>query len=537
MTVIQQLPLVLVADDEIHTTVMLQRLFEREGFRVETVNNGTAALDAARRLMPNLILMDVQMPGMDGFEVLRNLRDDVLTASIPTILITAKAREPADVDRGLQLGADDYLRKPFNPWELLARARSKMRARQLEDTLQQRTKELEALLRVGEALNQTLKTRDLLDLMLHLMLDLLSGDIAAIYQVKDGVELAVERQTGNLVPLKLSKFTYPRGFLLDEVYIWPGAPSLVTDYTNGMSVLLQHGEHNLGAILIAGNEPYTEDHQRLFKGISRQAALALRNADLYEFQINYATDLEVMVEARTSELRSTQQMLIRSEKLASIGHLAASIAHEINNPLQPIRINLEHMLEDIENDYPIDVEAVKSTQESVERIRRIVAQLLEFAGKRNKDSGLQELDISKTIEGIISLNRKYFEQEGIVIESELPSVPLIFGSKDQLEQVFMNLALNAKAAMKHGDKLRITARLEDQHIRVEFVDTGVGIPSEFLDKIFDPFFSTKENGTGLGLSVSYGIVQSHHGSIEVQSQIGVGTIFTIRLPTIITTQS
>src|SRR5687768_17565512 len=125
---------------------MLQRIFEREGYQVRAVNDGLSALEAAQEIIPDLILLDIRMPGMNGFDVLRLLRESEITAGIPTILLTANAREPADVALGLNLGADDYMYKPFAPQELVARAQSKMKARQLEDALQRRTQELGALL-------------------------------------------------------------------------------------------------------------------------------------------------------------------------------------------------------------------------------------------------------------------------------------------------------------------------------------------------------------------------------------------------------
>jgi two-component system NtrC family sensor kinase len=295
---------------------------------------------------------------------------------------------------------------------------------------------------------------------------------------------------------------------------------------------LEHGNSLLGMLmLLSESTVYDSNHLRLFMGIGRQAALTLRNAQLYEIQANYAQHLEDMVEEQTAELKSAQQLLIRAEKLASLGHLAASIAHEINNPLQPIRINLEDMLEDIQSDQPIDIRAIQTTQESVERIRRIVSQLLEFAGKRNTSNvELQLTDVGRIIEGVVDLNRKFFEKEGLQIVTDLSEVPPIYGSRDQLEQVFMNLTLNAKAAMEMGGILRIRTYLQKEEIVVEFSDNGCGIPPDKINKIFDPFYSTKPNGTGLGLFVSYGIVESHHGKIDVQSKVNKGTDFTIRLP-------
>jgi signal transduction histidine kinase len=284
-------------------------------------------------------------------------------------------------------------------------------------------------------------------------------------------------------------------------------------------------------MLLSPDASYDDNHLRLFKGIGRQTALSLRNAQLYEVQMNYAQHLEEMVAERTAELKSAQQLLIRAEKLAAIGHLAASIAHEINNPLQPIRTILDDMMEDVQHQKRIDPRDVKTIQESVDRIRRIVSQLLEFAGKRNTtNTKLQLLDITQILEGIIRLNQKFFEKEGIVIKSELKPLPAIYGSKDQLEQVFMNMVLNAQSAMSPGSKLCIRAFADETNIIIQCSDTGHGIPPDQINKIFDPFFSTKPTGTGLGLFVSYGIIQSHHGTIEVESEVNVGTTFTIRLP-------
>lgn len=532
--------LVLVADDEIQTTVMLTRIFEREGYRVHSTYDGESAFQAAIELLPDLILLDVQMPKMNGFETLQALRENPITANIPTIIVTAKARQPTDIAYGLNLGADDFVQKPFDPRELLARASSKIRARKLEEALHRRSQELEILLRVGEALNQHVNVNELLDLVPYLVLDLLPGTFSVIYQFDDNLNLIqfrledkaspVHTITDNDHQIIVSRFLTGG----NSIYWNQANDGLWSDFKNGIAVPLQHGGKLLGMLMLASDSAtldYDDNHLRLFEGIGRQAALALRNAELYEIQIKYSSQLEVMVEAKTAELKSAQQMLIRSEKLASIGELAASIAHEINNPLQPIRINLGDMLEDIENNIPIDKRAIQITQESVERIRRIVNQLLDFAGKRNNSNlEMELLDVGKTIETVASLNRKFFEKEGMRIDLNIPSELPTYGNKDQLEQVFMNLVLNAQAAMNRGGVLSIKGWINKGEIITQFTDSGCGIPPEQINKIFDPFFSTKINGTGLGLFVSYGIIQNHNGIIEVESKLDSGTTFTIRLP-------
>jgi two-component system NtrC family sensor kinase len=221
--------------------------------------------------------------------------------------------------------------------------------------------------------------------------------------------------------------------------------------------------------------------------------------------------------------------LIRSEKLASIGRLGASIAHEIRNPLMPVTIFFEELEADLARDKTaIDRKEVALMRESVQRIERIVRSLLEFA--RDSGSELRPLQVSQLLETVIKLNRKFFEHECVTVDATLPTLPPVFGSKDQLEAVFMNLALNAQAAMEGGGTLTIKAREEANDVVIDFIDTGHGIPPDQIDSIFEPFFSTKPNGTGLGLFLSYGIIEGHHGSITVTSEVEKGARFTIRLP-------
>lgn len=527
-------PLVLVADDEVNTTIMLQHIFERDGYHVERVTNGIAALEAARTLLPDLILLDILMPGLNGFEVLRMLRESEDTASIPTIMITANAREPADVARGMKLGADDYLYKPFAPQELLARAQSKIKARQLEDALQRRSKELEALLNASEKLNQHLELGELPELILQLVLNLLPGDFVALQQVDEDGFVIDQRVISPSPTSETSEFrdgtVTARLLAAGRPIVWPGDTPVLPDFPSGLAIGLQHGGYSIGALVLASTTViYDDNHKRLFEGIARQASLALRNAQLYEIQANYALHLEDMVAERTAELESAQKLLVRSEKLASIGHLAASIAHEINNPLMPIRNLLDDIVDELEqHDVDFDRKAIQIIQESLERIRGIVSRLLEFA--RDTGPEMKPIDISSMLEGIITLNRKFFQHERITVEADLPALPPVYGSKDQLDQVFMNLALNAQAAMQGGGTLRIRAYQNGDQIVVEFTDTGCGIEPENIDKIFDPFFSTKPNGTGLGLFVSYGIIEGHHGTVSVRSKVGEGTTFTVGLP-------
>lgn len=530
------LPLVLIADDEVNTTRMLQHIFEREGYRVESVHTGKEAIEQARATQPDLILLDYMMPGMNGFEVLRILREDPRTASIPTIIVTAAAREPADVARGLKLGANDYLYKPFAPQELLARAQSKIRARQLEEALERRSKELEALLQTSQLLNQHLEMSDLLEIVPQIALEQMTSDAAVVYVLNgngeirgEQIALAPEVSRAPVIdPAKLITACAAHPDVIAWMHGDRSAPIQGFDYALG--VLLQQSDQRIGVLAIARNgKPYDEAECRLFEGIGRQAALALHNAYLYELQADYAQTLEERVAERTAELESAQKLLLRSEKLASIGHLAASIAHEINNPLMPIRNLIDDIVDELEQQkVAYDRRSVQIIQDSLERIRGIVSRLLEFA--RDAGPDMRVLDIAAVVDTIVKLNKKNFEHSHIALEVDLPALPPIYGSKDQLEQVFMNLALNAQAAMEGGGKLLIRGYVEKDYVVIDFQDNGCGIPEEHIDRIFDPFYSTKPNGTGLGLFVSHGIIQGHNGSFRVKSRVGKGTTISVLLP-------
>jgi signal transduction histidine kinase/DNA-binding response OmpR family regulator len=527
-------PLVLVVDDQQPAAVMLQRLFEHHGYTVECAYDGLSALRMAREKLPDLILLDVLMPGISGFEVLEKLREDPTTARIPAIMITA-LDEPDSIAKGLQLGADDYIPKPFKPRELLARAVSKMKARKLEDSLQRRTQELEVLLRVSEALNDRREVHELLSLIPSMTLDLLPGDAALIYHLTEqGDILDFNLQCKSAFP---DSFPFNHERIIDHFMAqrmpirWGSIDPMIEGISHGIACPIIHGDTISGVLLMLSfDHEYDAGHLRLCESISRQAGLALRNAELYEVQASYAMHLEETVARRTAELQSAQQMLVRAEKLASIGHLAASIAHEINNPLQPIVVILDDMLLDAQQGIPVDVRGIQLIQESVSRISRIVRQLLDFTAKRSSGSEVDLIQIDQVLNTVIGLNQKLYQQAKLQIVANLQPLPPVYGSKDQLEQVFMNLIINASHAMQPGGVLTINMRREENEVVIDFVDTGHGIPQEILDKIFDPFFSTKPQGTGLGLFVSYGIIQGHNGEIEVESSLNKGTRFTIRLP-------
>ena len=260
-----------------------------------------------------------------------------------------------------------------------------------------------------------------------------------------------------------------------------------------------------------------------------QMTVALQKAT--ENYLSCTRTLEKKVEEKTDELEKTQDYLIQSEKLASLGKLAAGIAHEINNPLTSILINSHLISEMLEKDVAFG-ENIKLIIDETNRCSKIVKGLLEFS--RQSPPEKEFANINEVIEKTLLLFESQVLANNVRAEKKLnENLPAILIDVNKIEQVLTNLILNALDAMPGGGILVISSQMsvDNQFVEVKIRDTGSGIPKEYISKIFDPFFTTKGiKGTGLGLSVSYGIVQQHDGTINVQSEVGKGTTIVISLP-------
>ncbi|MFQ6070197.1 MAG: nitrogen regulation protein NR(II) [Candidatus Aminicenantales bacterium] len=243
-----------------------------------------------------------------------------------------------------------------------------------------------------------------------------------------------------------------------------------------------------------------------------------------------------------TDLKSLQEELLKSEKLASLGKLAASVAHEVNNPLAGILVYIKLLLKKYREKKLQTEETEKQLlkmEKEAERTSRIIKNLLDFA--RQSEPTMKPVNINQVIEAALLLVGHQISLENIKLEKQLdPHLPLVCADFDQIQQVLINIILNATQAMPCGGKLAITtSAAEDiilndspkRTVKIDVADTGIGIPEENLDKVFTPFFTTKEKGkgVGLGLSVVHGIVGKHKGKIEVHSKPGMGTTFTVYL--------
>ena len=272
--------------------------------------------------------------------------------------------------------------------------------------------------------------------------------------------------------------------------------------------------------------------QELNETLERRVAERTRELALANEELRKARDhLEERVRERTAQLEAAHRQLLQAEKLSAVGKLAASLAHEINNPVFGIRNVLQELRKHPDLS-PDEVELVDMSIGECNRIAKLIRSLREFQRPTDGKPGL--VDVHASIETMLALCRKRFAKQRIRVEKAFAEhLPPILAVEDQFKQVLLNLLTNAAESLPEGGgTIRVSTSSSDGCVRVRVEDTGCGIPEEHLDRIFEPFFTTKGavSGTGLGLWVCYGIVERHGGRIHVTSRVGEGTAFTVDWP-------
>ena len=292
---------------------------------------------------------------------------------------------------------------------------------------------------------------------------------------------------------------------------------------------------------LSGERLATDDRQ-LLRTLANQSSIAIENAKAFDEIAKLNESLEARVETRTRELQETQNQLMQSEKLKSLGQLVAGVAHELNNPIGFVHANLQLLDEFIEklvasqesgDDATRYRDAISKllsrSREGTERVKKIVQDLRTFS--RTDQADLQMAQLTDEIDSTLALMEPQFKGHIEVIREYQP-LPEVLCYPGQLNQVFLNLLMNACDVLEAGGTITIRAQPIEEGVRLEFEDSGPGIPANVQRQIFDPFFTTKEvgKGTGLGLSLSHGIIERHGGRIQIVSRPGEGAIFQIELP-------
>jgi signal transduction histidine kinase/FixJ family two-component response regulator len=520
---------VFVIDDEPGIVQLCQRLLQRAGFQVHTFLDPRQGIHALEFLPAELLLLDIRMPELDGFQVLEQARNK--HPEIAVVVMTGFGTVETAIE-ALRRGADGLILKPFSGAELVD---SVQRALELNRHKQDisRLQALRPLFAVTETLFTETDPLRLQSLILEAVLGQLRCNRVEVFQPSavepatltslhsDAAEgstmLADLTAGGQHLPLDGEHQTWPL-LIYRKADLAPEWSALL-DQNDLECVLMAPLDFRLTAsdagqlpdILVAarskGRPLFGESELEMFMILVSQANGALENARLH-----------AALKENIQQLEESQRALIQAEKIAIAGRLTASIAHEINNPLQAVR-NCLHLAGRKELTPADRQNYLDLAQAELERLTHTVQRMLDFYRPVSSDRKL--VDLNALWERIAELLHKQLEDHRVNLHLDLdPQLPMILAVGDQIQQVFLNLTLNGIEAMPAGGDLIILTQKKEtksrlREIEVLVKDSGPGVPEGERKHIFEPFISTKEKGTGLGLAVSFGIVTAHGGSLEL----------------------
>lgn len=561
---------ILVVDDEAAIIQVITQAMEFRGYAVHSAMDPDEALRLFREDGDfDVVITDLVLPGFSGIDLLEQFKR--LDPTCEVLVLTGFGSSEKAVE-ALRRGAYDYLRKPTNIDELFIAVDKAIEKKKLTlENLNYRMR-LERL--VEERSQELLKTQKFLHSVLEASTEyfIIASDAEGkIALFNSGAERLFGYRRDEVQGKKAILFfaTSKGGSPLDASQLSNGN-SIIDEAHN---VVTREGREitiSLTIMPIQSEETRSAGFIWMGKDITEQLALQAKLRD-------YALNLEKLVDERTGEiqernceleetirqLNTTQTQLLQSEKMATIGQLAAGVAHEINNPIGFINSNLstlkkyllnikdycraadrvldERSAEAVEElrqlkkfkkiDFIMDdvSSVIEESIEGTDRVKTIIHDLKDFS---HQDQGkMVEYDLNQCVKSTLNIVWNELKYKAEVVQ-DLGELPLVMCYPQQLNQVIMNLLVNAAHAIEGHGTITVRTYLENTEARIEVSDTGQGIPQKDLKKIFEPFFTTKETGkgTGLGLSVSYGIVARHGGEIQVESQVGRGTTFRIRLP-------
>jgi signal transduction histidine kinase/DNA-binding response OmpR family regulator len=540
---------VLVVEDSPTQAQELALLLESEGFTVDVARNGEEGLARCQQAQYELVLSDVVMPGIDGYELCRRLKADAKTHRIPVVLLTSLA-EPMDVIRGLECGADNFLTKPYDAAYLIGRLR-----RLLDDLALRGERKVAVGVEVvllGRKFTINSDREQMLDLLMSTFEEVLRSRQRE-YETK--LTEQTLRESHRLLQSALDA-------LPEQIAIIHHNGSIVAANAAFRSSLADAGVVGL---------PYIDVWKRAFGALSEdteQLVAGIREVhegSRQSFSLEYSVTLEkeqrwfalrasrfpdrgerlLAIENQDITVRKRLETQLRhSQKMEAIGQLAGGIAHDFNNLLAVIQSYGQFLVQDLDaaDSKRGDVEQILLAAEAASGLTR---QLLAFS--RQQVLKPQVLDPNLVIRELEKMLRRVIGEDVEYVAVLDPAIGRVRADVGQLQQILMNLVVNARDAMPSGGKLTLETGnfvLDDEYARVhegvsagEYVaisvtDTGTGMDADTQLRIFEPFFTTKVvgRGTGLGLSTVYGIVQQSGGHIWVYSELGRGTTFRIYLP-------
>ena len=542
---------ILIVDDKAENVEYLRALFSSQGNQVVTARHGAEALIKARQEVPDLVISDLLMPVMDGYTLLRHWKADQLLRNVPFIVYTATYTEEQDERLALNLGADAFILKPVES-DVFLQLVSKVRLRapsEPSDDQPSPSADDPALLRVySETLIRKLEEKTL---QLEETNRALQRDITERQRIESNLRESEERFRATFeqaavgiahvdiegrflrVNDKLCEITgYSREELLRRTF---------SDLT--MPEDQQLGMKARQKVLSGDEKSYALEKRYLRKDgtaywVSVLTTLLRDDEDAPKYFISVISDI--------TERKTLQEQLFRAQRLESIGTLAGGIAHDLNNILAPITMGVELLRLNPASDKAAGL--IENIERSARRGADLVKQVLLFArGFEGTRVAIRPKSLVRELETFITNTFP----KNIRFAAGIPlDIWPVQGDATQLQQVLLNLCVNARDAMPSGGELNIrlsNLEIDEQYaamdqtlnpgryVTIEIEDTGIGMERETLDRIYEPFFTTKpkSKGTGLGLSTVMGIVRGHQGAIEVSSQPGRGTKFRVLLPALV----
>jgi len=562
---------IMIAEDDPVSLALINKAISKLGKYEIVKAPGARVWELFEEQRPRIVVSDWMMPEISGIELCKRIRAFPNEMYTYIIIMTVKDRKE-DILAGFAAGADDYMVKPFDVRELQARINTGVRLLNLED----RHKALQ-----GRLVSSRNKIRTVFDALTEEIisvdkdLNLLSINGAAMKIMAGDYEAVIGKPCCTLSDQSQTSFyedtineMVRQGFesgnirtFIDRFADREGRETIM----ERTAIPIKDNAGQVHTITFVSRD-ITQDHRQSEEVKNLNQKLSKISSELIK--------KNAKLEKTLRNLEQTQAQMIQSEKMASIGQLAAGVAHEINNPTGFVSSNLK-TLSDYQNDMSrvidgyralkttlkavpgldlpdavanllarveaseteVDIDYIREDvgeligdcREGTERIKKIVEDLKHFA--HPGEDRLKETDINAGIESTLNVVNNELKYKASIVK-ELGEIPIISGYPQQLNQVFMNILVNAAQAIEKSGEIRIVTGTVNGMVEVRISDTGYGIAKENINKIFDPFFTTKEvgKGTGLGMNIAYNIINKHGGNIRVESTLGQGTTFIIQLP-------
>jgi signal transduction histidine kinase/DNA-binding response OmpR family regulator len=522
---------VLLVDDDHAALLTTTRVLEQAGMRVRHIRQGHTALALLESESFDLVLLDLHMPDVDGLTLLRQLRQQ--GSDVPVLLITGSSDQAA-LDAAVCIGIQGILHKPLSAETLLTATTTALRHHG-EHRRQVLLATIRPLLEISRIPPQQIDVAHLGGLLLETLHHEVGGDRLALLMFDSDDTLTLIASIGIASPTVVAVGAQLEARLLTEQQTISVNRAVLDDALRlgdgsaPAAVLLVPlvGEQTLLGVVVVGRdepaEPFSASERELAELLTQQAAALL-----------FARHRIDAWQREAAERQRIARQVAQAEKLDAVSRLATAIAHEINNPLQAIHNSLHLLLH-----RPLAPEKrqryLELAQQEVEGLIGLVRRTLD--AHQPMQEGMRQVQLRPLVEAALAKAALQLEQAGIAVHCTwAPNLPPIVAVASHLKQAVLNIVLNACDAMAHGGTLEIRTMLSEelgsqqQSVVLEIGDTGPGIDPETLERIFEPFYSTKPHNPGLGLTTSYNIVVQHGGMLNVRSTAHAATVFEIRLP-------